>query len=224
MLPVSIAMFLASAIGSRLSNRFPVRSIVRAGLSATVVAAIALMTTIDPELAGGAFAASMALLGIGMGLIASQLGNVVQSSVDASGRGEAGGLQYTGQQLGSSLGVALIGALVITGLTSVFISNITTDERIDQDVAAQVAVAIEPGLDFVSSSQIEAAALGAGLGQPTAAALVDDYEQAQLQSLKVGLLAAGFLALLALAFTRDLPHEPPGVARDDDEPVAASTG
>ena len=58
----------------------------------------------------------MALLGVGMGLIVSQLGNVVQSSVDASGRGEAGGLQYTGQQLGSSLGVALIGAIVLIGL------------------------------------------------------------------------------------------------------------
>ena len=40
-------------------------------------------------------------------MLASQLGNVVQSSVDASGRAEAGGLQYTGQQLGSSFGVAL---------------------------------------------------------------------------------------------------------------------
>ena len=59
--------------------------------------------------------------------MASQLGNVVQSSVDASGRGEAGGLQYTGQQLGSSLGVALIGAIVLTGLTGAFISNIQAD-------------------------------------------------------------------------------------------------
>ena len=46
----------------------------------------------------------MGVLGAGMGLMASQLGLVVQSSVDASGRGEAGGLQFTGQQLGSSLG------------------------------------------------------------------------------------------------------------------------
>lgn len=205
MLPVSITMFLASALGSRLSNRFPVRAIVRGGLTATVVAAIALMATIDPQLAGGAFAASMGLLGIGMGLMASQLGNVVQSSVDASGRGEAGGLQYTGQQLGSSIGVALIGAIVITGLTSGFLSNVAEDDRIADDVAAQVTVAVEPGLDFISSTQIGTAAADAGLDEPTADALVDDYEQAQLRALKAGLLAAAFLALLSLAFTRDLP-------------------
>jgi len=41
MLPVSITMFIASALGSRLSSRYPVRSIVRSGLSVTVVAVIA---------------------------------------------------------------------------------------------------------------------------------------------------------------------------------------
>ena len=124
MLPVSIAMFITSAVGSRLSSRFTVRAIVRTGLWTTLVAAVALLATIQPTLADGAFKASMALLGVGMGLIVSQLGNVVQSSVDASGRGEAGGLQYTGQQLGSSLGVALIGSIVIIGLGSAFVANV----------------------------------------------------------------------------------------------------
>src|SRR5262249_4790840 len=127
MLPVSVAMFLTSAAGSWLAQRFPVRSIVRTGLVVSAVSAIGLVATGDPELNGVAFGISMALLGIGMGLIASQLGNVVQSSVDASGRSEAGGLQYTAQQLGSALGVALIGAIVITGLTATFVRDVASD-------------------------------------------------------------------------------------------------
>ena len=47
-----------------------------------------------------------------------------------------------------------------------------------------------------------------------AEALVDDYESAQLQALKAGLLAAAFLALLSLAFTKDLPHEVPSAAEE----------
>ncbi|MGZ4682310.1 MAG: MFS transporter [Acidimicrobiales bacterium] len=208
MLPVSITMFLASAVGSRLSSRFPVRTIVRAGLWVTLVAILVLMATVKPDLAGGAFALSMAVLGIGMGLIVSQLGNVVQSSVDASGRGEAGGLQYTGQQLGSSLGVALIGAIVLAGLTSAFIANVESDTRISQEVSAQVSVAVEPGIDFVAADEVEAAAQQAGLDTATSAAIADDYLQAQLGALKAGLLAAALLALLSLAFTGGLPHEP----------------
>jgi EmrB/QacA subfamily drug resistance transporter len=208
MLPVSVAMFLASAIGSRLSNRFPVRTIVRAGLLTTMVATLALLVTVKPDLAGVAFGVSMAILGVGMGLIVSQLGNVVQSSVDASGRGEAGGLQYTGQQLGSSLGVALVGAIVLAGLTGAFVSNIQADERINDQVTQQVSVAVEPGIDFVAADQVQAAAEQAGLDSATSEAIADDYLQAQLQSLKAGLLLAAFLALVSLAFTGDLPHEP----------------
>jgi hypothetical protein len=194
---------------------------VRAGLWTTIVAIVGLMATVQPDLAGGAFAASMAVLGAGLGLIVSQLGNVVQSSVDASGRGEAGGLQYTGQQLGSSLGVALVGAIVLAGLTGAFISNVESDARIHQDAAQQVSVAVEPGIDFVAADQVEVAAREAGLDDATSAAIADDYLEAQLRALKAGLLAAALLALMSLPFTRDLPSEVlPAVARTGDDPEA----
>ena len=163
MLPVSITMFIAAAVGSKLSAKYSIRTIVRVGLSTTFVGVVGLLVTVKPDLADGMFATSMAILGVGMGLIASQLGNVVQSSVDASGRGEAGGLQFTGQQLGSSLGVALVGAVVLTGLTSVFMTNVEQDPRISAEVSQQVSVSVESGLDFVASTQIETAATDAGL-------------------------------------------------------------
>jgi EmrB/QacA subfamily drug resistance transporter len=218
MLPISITMFLAAAAGSRLSTRFTVRGIVRTGLATTVLAVLILLATVEPDLRDVGFAVSMAILGVGMGLIASQLGNVVQSSVDASGRGEAGGLQYTGQQLGSSLGVALIGAIVLTGLTSGFVTTIQSDQRISAEVSAQVGVAVEGGLDFVSADQVRAAAQKAGLDPATTDALVEDYSKAQLGSLKVGLLTAALLALLALMSTRELPHDPPGGRRKEGDP------
>jgi MFS family permease len=220
MLPVSIAMFITSAVGSRLSARYSVRTIVRAGLSTTGLAALILLATIKPDLADLAFATGMAVLGVGMGLIASQLGNVVQSSVDASGRSEAGGLQFTGQQLGSSLGVALIGGIVLTGLTSTFVANIQANPAISDEVAAQVGVAVESGVDFVSSADVEAAVQAAGLDQATSQAIVDEYEAAQLQSLRTGLLIAAFLAFGSLAFTRDLPHGPP--SSEEEQPADAA--
>ncbi len=221
MLPVSVAMFVASAVGSRLTTRFPVRSIVRAGLVLTGLAVLVLLGTVEPALDESSFAWAMALLGVGMGLMVSQLGNVVQSSVDASGRGEAGGLQYTGQQLGSSLGVALIGALVLAGLTGAFISNVEQDERIDPAIAAQIGEATANGVDFVDSSQVEVAVGDAGIDEATTAAIVDDYEQAQIGALKAGLLAAAFLALVSLAFTRDLPHVRPDGEVDAHAPPPA---
>ena len=213
MLPISITMFVTAALGARLSNRFSVRAIVRTGLVVTVAGVLILLATIKPSLSNAGFAIGMGVLGIGMGLMISQLGNVIQSSVEESGRSEAGGLQFTGQQLGSALGVAFIGAIVLTGLTSAFVSNVQHDPRISADVSAQVGVAAGSNLNFVSSTQIESAAKKAGLDQPTTAALVNDYESAQLRSLKAGLLGAALLALLSLGFTKELPHSRPARRR-----------
>ena len=221
MLPVSITMFLTSAIGSRLSTRFAVRTIVRAGLIVTLVGTLILLSTIKPTLSNAGFALGMGVLGIGMGLMVSQLGNVVQSSVEESGRSEAGGLQYTGQQLGSSLGVALIGAIVLIGLTSTFISNIEKDPRITSEIAAQVSVAAGNNTNFVSADEVQRAATEAGLDTTSTTALVEDYEAAQLRSLKAGLLAAGMLALISLVFTRELPHEGPTPRKREEELEAA---
>ena len=222
MLPISITMFATAAIGARLSNRFSVRAIVRCGLVVTVAGVLILLATIKPTLANAGFAIGLGVLGVGMGLMISQLGNVVQSSVEESGRSEAGGLQYTGQQLGSALGVAFIGAIVLMGLTSTFISRVDHDPRISADVATQVGVDAGSSLNFVSSTQVEGAAKHAGLDEATTAALVDDYETAQLRSLKAGLLGAALLALVALGFTRELPHDRPAARKTSDPKVASS--
>jgi Na+/melibiose symporter-like transporter len=216
MLPVSITMFVASAVGARLAGRFSIRTVVRAGLWITLVAVLLLLATVQPDLADTAFAVAMAGLGVGMGLLASQLGKVVQASVDASGRSEAGGLQFTGQQLGSSLGVALIGAVVLSGLTSAFVTNIQESPEISQQVSSELSVALESGIDFVGSDQVATAAQDAGLDPATTAAVVADYEAAQLQALKVGFLGAALLALISIPFTRQLPHGDPQPAVQED--------
>ena len=157
------------------------------------------------------------MLGVGMGLIVSQLGNVVQSSVDASGRGEAGGLQFTGQQLGSSLGVALIGAIVLIGLGGAFVSNIQDDPAIADDDRDPARDGRRPGDRLRARRPGRGASCRTpGVDDATTAVIVDDYEDASLKALKVGLLAAAFLALFSLAFTGDLPHDP--VSRDEGSP------
>jgi hypothetical protein len=68
---------------------------------------------------------------------------------------------------------------------------------------------------------VAAAAQQAGLDAATTTAIVDDYEAAQLNALKTGLLGAALLALFSLPFTRDLPHEPSG--RDADAVEVVTT-
>ncbi len=207
MLPASAGLFFAAIAGSALAKRFAPRPLVRTGLAVVFVAILGLLTTIEPELDNAPFLIAMGVLGVGMGLIVSQLGNVVQSAVGDADRSEAGGLQSTAQQLGSSLGTALLGAIVITGLIGAFTANVADDPRISSDVSDQLEVRLSAGGSFVAADEVRAGAEAANVDAATADALVENYEDAQLKALKTAFLFAAFLALASFWTTRRLPEQ-----------------
>jgi hypothetical protein len=148
----------------------------------------------------------MAILGIGMGLLAAQLGNVAQSSVGDQERSEVGGLQYTAQNLGSSLGTALIGSVVVGALTVTALGAVQSDPRISATVKDQVGVAVSGNVQFVPVEQVQQALANAQVPLPEADAIIAAYIDAQLQALRIALLAAAAIALLSLFLTRGLPR------------------
>jgi MFS family permease len=206
--PMSVTMFIAAMTGPRLAAGFAPKRVAQAGLLALVAASLFLLGTIDVELNETGFAVALAVFGVGAGLLLSQLGNVIMSSVDPSKTNEAGGLQGTAQNLGASLGTALIGAVLIAALTSGFTSQVEDNPAVAPEVRERVVQAAEAGIPVVPVEDVENAALDAGIPADQAKAIADDYGDAQLQGLKRAIGAVGIFALLSLWFTRGLPGRP----------------
>ncbi|CAL9620355.1 Drug efflux pump JefA [Streptomyces sp. enrichment culture] len=207
LLPVSVTMLLASLLAAPLGRRAGPRRVVRLALLTLAGAIVWLLATIDPAIDDAQFAGAMALLGVGMGLLASQLGNVVQSAVGEEERSEAGGLQFTAQNLGSALGTALIGSLLIGALVHAFTAQIENDPRLSDEARRQTGIALESGVSFVSTDQVRSAAERAGLPPAEAEALTESYASAQLDGLKAAVLATGGITLVGFLAT---PHLPAG--------------
>ena len=205
MLPISITLVVAALAGSRLSGRVAPRVIVRIGLLVITAASLFLIGTIEPDLDTVEFAVGSGLFGLGVGLVSSQLGNVLQSSVENRDRSEAGALQNTAQQLGSSLGTALIGAIVITALGTAFLGYVNDDPRISDNVQEEAGIAVGGGITFISADELRTAATEAAIGADEVNAVVENYEDAQIRSLKVGLLVAATLSLIALPLSGGVP-------------------
>jgi MFS family permease len=220
-LPISIAMIVAAIAGARLAARISPRGIVRIGLALLFVGLIALMSSISPSLASPIFSIGLAFFGAGIGLVVSQIGNVVMSSTDESRSSEVGGLQGASQSLGSSLGTALIGAILLAGLTSGFHERIQADSAIPSGVQQELVSGTEDGVPMISRQQAEKTAKDAGLPPTQVATVVADYGDAQIDALKRALIAASIFALIALWLAGDLPAAP--LARSDPaEPADAS--
>ncbi|MEW2398280.1 MFS transporter [Streptomyces sp. NPDC046862] len=216
LLPVSVAMLAVSLSASSLGRVMGPRRVVRLALAILVAAIVWLLATIDPVIDDAQFAGAMALLGVGMGLLASQLGNVVQSSADEDERSEVGGLQFTAQNLGSALGTALIGSILIGALAHAFTTQIADDPRLSEETRQQTGVALEAGITFVATDQVRSAAERAGLPPSEVDALADSYASAQLDGLKAAILATGGIALASFPVTRHLPTGRAGRSRQRD--------
>ncbi|MGC0373926.1 MFS transporter [Streptomyces sp. SAI-229] len=224
LLPVSATMLVTSLGAARLGRTAGPRRVVRLALGTVAAAVVWLLATIDPVIDDAHFAGAMALLGVGMGLFASQLGNVVQSGAGEEERSEAGGLQYTAQNLGSALGTALIGSLLIGSLAHAFTAHVEDDPRLSREARQQVGVALEAGVTFVPTDQVRAAATRAGLPPSEVDAVTDSYASAQLDGLRAAILATGGITLASFLATPRLPGPPPGHARTGGRDGAGRRG
>jgi hypothetical protein len=130
------------------------------------------------------------------------------SSAPQGKTNEAGGLQGTAQNLGASLGTALIGSVLLTGLLTGFNDRIATNPVLSESAKTQLSAATENGIEIVTAEQVHAAVLEAGATPAEADAITADYSEAELDALKKAMLAVALLALVSIVFTRRLPAKP----------------
>ena len=127
------------------------------------------------------------------------------SAVGPTQSSEAGGLQGTAQNLGSSLGTAIIGAVLLASLATGFNDRIANNPNVPEEARQTIARTTQEGIDIVPVAVVEQAATDAGLSEVEAQAIADDYGDAQLEALRLALGAVALAALLSLWFTRRLP-------------------
>ncbi|MHA7268803.1 MFS transporter [Arthrobacter sp. HLT1-20] len=204
--PLSISLILFSMAGTSLSRVWSPRRIVRVGQLVLVVSAAVLLGSATADLRSGIFAAGMFLAGTGLGLLASQLGNVNMSSVSERETSEVGGLQGVCQNLGSSLGTALIGSMLIGALATSFTAGVASSE-LSQTTKHLVSQETQGGITIVPAASVAQIAVKAGLDAGDAATLSTIYRDSQLSSLRVAFFGLIVISLLALFFSRGIPAD-----------------
>ena len=126
------------------------------------------------------------------------------SSVPSERGSEAGGLQGTAMNLGASLGVALIGSILIASLVTNFQTNVLSDPAL-ADIAPQLSAKAEGSANFATVEQVTTAAEQAGLSPAQVDAITVQYADAQIAALKAAFAGISLFSLLALAYVRRLP-------------------
>ena len=186
--------FFASGIGGALSGKLPPARAVQLGVLLEIVGIVGFGLVASTDTGWQAIAPFLFLYGVGVGLATAQLTGVIMVDVPMEKTGQGSGSQSTVRQIGSALGIAVIGTMLFTGTES------SLQDRLDEigvPVANQ-AVIVEAVVDSAGAVIPQISGIVAATGVDTATA--DSIGQASGEAFTDGAqlaayAAAGFLIL-----------------------------
>ena len=203
LLALAIGSFVASGFAGAFGNRVSPVTIVRIGLVAEIIGVTGLGFVISASATWLVIVPFLFVYGFGVGLATAQLTGVVLKDVPIEASGQGSGTSSTARQIGSALGIAILGTILFTSAGTALdsrLSDLPTAER-TQVVNAVVdsAGAAIPGLEKQSSA----------IAQNARIAFSDATRISAFSA--AGFLVLGFLATLRLS----------GLSRNREEELAA---
>lgn len=125
-LPLAVGTLLTGGVSARLARRIGPERTLRAGMALEIVAVLLIGLTTRADTSGYALAPWMLIYGIGLGLTTAQLTGIILRDVPPARAGLASGTQSTARQIGSALGIALIGSVFAMSLSHVMTDRLRT--------------------------------------------------------------------------------------------------
>jgi predicted MFS family arabinose efflux permease len=111
-------LLLSSLAAGRLAKRRAQRTLIMVGFVVVIAGIAALLAMVIGSPRAWAFAPGLLLIGLGLGLMLTPSINIVQSSFGEELQGEISGLSRSVSNLGSCLGTAVAGTIIVAGITS----------------------------------------------------------------------------------------------------------
>jgi EmrB/QacA subfamily drug resistance transporter len=126
LLPMSLTALIVAPIAGILSHKIHPKRLIQVGLIAFITGYAAIYLTLNVNTSRVDVIIPFAILGFGMGTMMSSISNLTLSAVSPEQAGEASGVNNTMRQVGSTLGTAIIGAVMLTAISTQLISGINS--------------------------------------------------------------------------------------------------
>jgi MFS family permease len=116
--PATVGILLASVLAGRLAKRYPQRTLIWSGFVLTIIGMVLLLLFARKDSNILTFVPGLLFMGVGVGSMLTSSVNVVQSSFPEKDQGEISGLSRSISNLGSSLGTAIAGSVLVSTLVT----------------------------------------------------------------------------------------------------------
>ena len=138
MIPMSVTALFVAPITGYFSHKFPPKYLVQLGLATFVASYVIVFLTLNVNTTPADLAIPFIVMGFGMGMMMSTISNITLSAVSPEQAGEASGVNNTMRQVGSTLGTAIIGAVMLTAVSINLASGVNSSTVIPKVMKTSV--------------------------------------------------------------------------------------
>jgi EmrB/QacA subfamily drug resistance transporter len=198
MLPSGLFVIVGSQVGGLLTRRFGTVNVVRTGLVFYSAGILLIFRVIGLNITAWTLLPGLAFYGVGIGFAIAQLTNVVLSEVPMTSTGVASGANSTGRQVGSALGVSVIGTLLTVRTVSAATGRIRASS-----VAASVKAQAIAGIHAAGSGYAPPSSVSAG----DAHAVREAIAHGVISGTRLALLFAMIVILIGAVVSLLIPND-----------------
>ncbi|MGV1034185.1 MAG: DHA2 family efflux MFS transporter permease subunit [Microbacteriaceae bacterium] len=209
LMALAIGSFVASGMVGGMSGKIAPILMVRIGIVLEIVGLVLLGLVIGVDTPWFGTAGGLFVYGMGVGLATAQLTGVVLQDVPITRSGQGSATQSTARQIGSALGIAILGTILFSALGGLFGANLDNLGAGAEQRDEIVQVVVNSAGSAIP--QLEAQ-LTPTVGPDAAAKIQADAEQSLATATQYGAFAAagflviGLLATLSLGGARKPAH------------------
>ena len=197
-LALALGAFVASGLAGGLSGRVNPVNMVRIGIALEVVGVAGVGFGISATGDWWSVVPWLFLYGMGVGLATAQLTNVILKDVPVEESGQASGTQSTSRQLGSALGIAVLGTILFTATAGLLTTSLD-DMKLPEAQVTQIVDAVVDSSGAVIP-QLEKNPATAPIAEKAKVAFSDATKYGAYSA--AGFLVLGFLSTLSLGGKR----------------------
>ena len=212
--PATAGLLLTSLLAERFARNRSQRTLIVSGFVLAEAGLLLIFLLVDADSGPLAFAPGLFTFGLGAGIMITASVNVVQSSVPEEDQGAISGVSRSVSNLGSSLGTAIAGSVLVAGIIFGVANKTEDSEVLPPDDKDRVAEAMEGDVSALSDDQVEAQLQG----QPQE--IVDEVVRinadARDRALGFALATVAIIGLLGLGAALLLPRGQPSAAEPGD--------
>lgn len=198
LVPLAVGSFIASGAVAGMSKRFTPLAMVRMGLVLEIIGIAVLAAFIQVDSSLWLTSSALFVYGMGVGFATSQLTSIILQDVPVERSGQGSSTQSTSRQVGSALGIAIMGTALFTTLKS------GTESRLASLLEANPH--LQPLVDATTSSSgstipaLLADESTVEIGRAASEALTSGVQNAAW--IGAGVLTLGFLTSLRMKSTK----------------------